>query len=325
MNTSAQLLDIFNGYLQNQSIVREPQGLYKPIDYVLSAGGKRIRPVLLLMGYNLFQNDVESVLPSALGVEVYHNYTLLHDDIMDNADVRRGRETVHRIWDVNTAILSGDAMLVMAYQYMSQVPPAYLHVVLTVFSQTALEICEGQQYDVEFEKRLDVTESEYIEMIRLKTAVLLAASLKIGALQAGASPVDAELLYDFGISVGLAFQLRDDYLDVYADPNQFGKKIGGDILANKKTYLLIKALELSQKAGSKQQLVDLMSDCAVKPEVKIAEVMKIYDQLEVGKCCEHEIDVCYSKAMEKLKLVSVNDTRKEELISLVKGLMCRDK
>ena len=224
---------------------KEPRELYEPIDYVLSMGGKRIRPALTLMASNLYQDDVQSAINTALGIEVFHNFTLLHDDIMDRADVRRGRPTVHKKWNDNTAILSGDVMQIAAYQLIAKTPAHCLKQVLDLFSQTAAEICEGQQYDVVFENCDIVKADEYLEMIRLKTAVLLGCALKCGALIGGAGEEDAQNLYDFGINIGLAFQLKDDLLDVYGDEATFGKKIGGDILCNKKTYLLIHALKLA--------------------------------------------------------------------------------
>ena len=220
----------------------EPQGLYAPIRYVLSLGGKRIRPVLMLMAYNLYREDVKPCLMPAIGLETYHNFTLLHDDLMDRAEMRRGKACVHRKWNDNTAILSGDNMLVLAFQYMMQCDEAKMPAVMRIFARTAIEIDEGQQYDIDFETRNDVTEAEYIEMIRLKTSVLLACALQIGATLAGASEKDTQALYRFGENLGLAFQLQDDYLDVYGDPKVFGKKIGGDILCDKKTFMLINAL-----------------------------------------------------------------------------------
>lgn len=234
MYTASQLLDKINSHISDIRFTRTPAGLYDPIKYVLSMGGKRIRPVLMLMAYNLYKEDVSSIYDPATAIEVYHNYTLLHDDLMDRADMRRGKTTVHKVWNDNTAILSGDAMLVLAYQYMAASSSEHLKEVMDLFSLTALEICEGQQMDMNFESREDVKEEEYLEMIRLKTAVLLAASLKIGAILGGASPEDAENLYDFGMQIGVAFQLQDDLLDVYGDPAVFGKNIGGDILCNKK-------------------------------------------------------------------------------------------
>src|SRR5574344_397197 len=250
-----QLSQRINQYIKELAFSRKPQGLYNPIEYVLSPGGKRIRPVLMLMAYNLYRDDVEAIFGPATAIEVYHNYTLLHDDLMDRADMRRGKATVHKVWNDNAAILSGDAMLVLAYQYMARVKTDCLKPVMDLFSKTALEICEGQQLDMEFETRHDVTEEEALEMIRLKTSVLLAASLKIGALLGGASSADANALYDFGMHMGVAFQLKDDWLDVYGDPAVFGKKIGGDILCNKKTYMLIQALR-SAKGDQLNELND---------------------------------------------------------------------
>ena len=235
MKTSKEILDIVSRYIDSLPYDRQPLSLYEPIKYVLSAGGKRIRPSFVLMAYDMFRDDVETALPAAAALETYHNYTLLHDDLMDNADVRRGRPTVHKKWDANTAILSGDTMLSLAYLHLAKVEAARLKPALDLFTETALEVSEGQQYDMEFESRNDVAEAEYIEMIRLKTSVLLACALKMGALLAGASEEDMELIYKFGEKVGLAFQLQDDYLDVYGDPAVFGKATGGDITSNKKT------------------------------------------------------------------------------------------
>ena len=245
---ASQLLDKINGYLQQIPYSRPPKGLYDPIEYELALGGKRIRPVLMLMAYNLYKEDVDTILPQAAGLEIYHNHTLLHDDLMDKADMRRNKPTVHKVWDDNTAILSGDAMLILAYRMMAQCASDRLKEVIGIFTETTMEICEGQQWDMEFETRMDVTVDEYIHMIRLKTSVLLAAALKIGACLAGASESDAQKLYDFGVKMGLAFQLQDDWLDVYGNPEVFGKNIGGDILCNKKTYMLITALEKAVRA-----------------------------------------------------------------------------
>ncbi|MFW5531771.1 MAG: polyprenyl synthetase family protein, partial [Segatella copri] len=241
MKTADEILNMVNEFLENLPYDRKPYSLYEPIKYVLSMGGKRIRPTLMLLGYNIFKNDPEKILMNAIALETYHNYTLLHDDLMDNADLRRGHETVHKKWDANTAILSGDSMLVLAYERMAQCDEKHLAKVLKLFTTTALEIGEGQQYDMEFETRNDVKEEEYIEMIRLKTSVLLACALKIGAVLADASEEDAENLYKFGEQIGLAFQLQDDFLDVYGDTKVFGKEIGGDITSNKKTFMLINA------------------------------------------------------------------------------------
>ena len=252
MLTADEILVKINRYLDSLEYNREPKGLYEPVKYVLSMGGKRIRPSLMLMAYNMYKDDPESILSSACAIETYHNYTLLHDDLMDNADMRRGKQTVHVKWNDNTAILSGDSMLVLAYRHFLDSRPDKLKQVLDLFTETALEIGEGQQYDMDFETRTDVTEDEYIEMIRLKTSVLLACSLKIGAILGGAPDEDAYNLYKFGEQMGLAFQLQDDYLDVYGDPSVFGKAVGGDILCNKKTYMLINAFnraDASRRAG----------------------------------------------------------------------------
>ena len=250
MLTADEILTKVNEYIDNLSYDRQPDSLYAPIKYVLSMGGKRIRPVLMLLAYNLFRDDAETILPTACGLETYHNYTLLHDDLMDRAELRRGHQTVHKRWNDNTAILSGDTMLVLAYQRIAQCNPTKLKLVLDLFTETALEIGEGQQYDMDFENRNDVTEDEYIEMIRLKTSVLLACALKTGAILAGAPQKDADTLYKFGEQIGLAFQLQDDFLDVYGDTQVFGKAIGGDIVSNKKTYMLINALN---RATEKQR------------------------------------------------------------------------
>ena len=248
MMTADEILNEVNAFIDNMAYDRKPASLYEPVKYVLSIGGKRIRPVLMLLAYNLFKDDPKSILMQACALETYHNYTLLHDDLMDNADLRRGCPTVHRKWDANTAILSGDSMLVLAFERMAQCPPEKLADVMRLFTVTALEIGEGQQYDMEFEQRDDVTEAEYIEMIRLKTSVLLACALKMGAMLAGASESDADNLYKFGEQIGLAFQLQDDYLDVYGDTKVFGKAIGGDIVSNKKTYMLINAFNCANEA-----------------------------------------------------------------------------
>lgn len=323
MLTSSQLLDKINTHLSELRFTRSPKGLYDPVEYVLSMGGKRIRPVLMLMAYNLYKEDVTRIYGPATGIEVYHNYTLLHDDLMDRADMRRGKTTVHKVWDDNTAILSGDAMLVLAYQFMAECPAQYLKEVMDLFSLTALEICEGQQFDMDFEHRSNVTEGEYIEMIRLKTSVLLAASLKIGAVTAGASPEDANRLYDFGMHLGVAFQLQDDLLDVYGDPAVFGKNIGGDILCNKKTYMLIKALERANQEQLAQLTGWLTADSFVANE-KIEAVTQLYTQLGIRGICENKMREHYTCAMQSLVAVTVTEERKKELKELMKLLMYRE-
>ncbi len=324
MFTTKELLEKVNRYIADWDYSREPKGLYEPIRYVLSLGGKRIRPVLMLMAYNLYKEEVDSVLPVAVGLETYHNYTLLHDDLMDKADMRRNKPTVHKVWNENTAILSGDTMLVLAYQQMCRIDnPVLLKKVLDIFTEMALEIGEGQQYDMEFETRDDVTEEEYIEMIRLKTSVLLASALKIGALLGGASDKEACLLYNYGVQVGLAFQLQDDYLDVYGDPAVFGKKIGGDILCNKKTYMLINALLLADD-GQRAELKRWIDAREYEPQEKIQAVTALYDQIGIRELCDKKITAYFEKAGECLNALEVDDCRKQMLREFIGSLIHRN-
>ena len=322
MYTSEQILAMVNRTLAELPYDRKPEGLYEPMKYVLSLGGKRIRPVMMLMGYNLYKEDVDSILMPAIGLETYHNYTLLHDDLMDKADVRRGHPTVHRKWNENAAILSGDTMLVMAYRYMAQCAPEYLLQTMELFTETALEIGEGQQYDMEFETRNDVTEVEYIEMIRLKTSVLLACALKLGALLAGAPASDAEALYEFGEQIGLAFQLQDDYLDVYGDFEVFGKRIGGDILCNKKTYMLINALSLAN-ASQRHELESWLAATDYEEEEKIKGVTRLYDEMGIPSLAQQKIQYYYALAQESLSRVSLPDDRKALLWQYAQTMLNR--
>jgi geranylgeranyl diphosphate synthase type II len=310
--TASQLLDKVNDYLKNMPYARPPQGLYEPIAYELSLGGKRIRPVLMLMAYNLYQDNVDAILSQAAGLETYHNHTLLHDDVMDKADMRRNKPTVHNVWNENTAILSGDAMLILAYRLMADCPKDKLADVLRVFTETTMEICEGQQWDMEFETRMDVKVEEYIEMIRLKTSVLLAAALKIGAMLGGASDEDAQKLYDFGVKIGLAFQLQDDWLDVYGDPKVFGKNIGGDILCNKKTYMLITALE---EANEEQRaaLEGWLTAHDYVPAEKIAAVTALYNEIGVGKRCQEKAEALNAEGFGILDSINLPEERKAVL------------
>lgn len=317
-----ELLVKVNDFLDNLKYDRKPSGLYDPVKYVLSMGGKRIRPVLMLLSYGLFKDDVESVLMPACALETYHNYTLLHDDLMDNADMRRGHETVHRKWDANTAILSGDSMLVLAYERMAKCNPVYLSDVLHTFTETALEIGEGQQYDMEFETRNDVTEDEYIEMIRLKTSVLLACAQKIGAILAGASKQDQDNLYKFGEQIGLAFQLQDDYLDVYGDPKVFGKKVGGDIICNKKTYMLINAYNRAD-AEQRRELQHWMEAGTFNSDEKVAAVTAIYNKVGVDKLAIEKIAYYFEESKKYLDAVQVSDERKAELRLYAQKMMHR--
>ena len=323
MYTSEELLNSVNKYLSQMQYVREPKSLYEPIKYVLSLGGKRIRPILMMLAYNLFKDDPESILPIACAIETYHNYTLLHDDLMDNADLRRGHETVHKKWDANTAILSGESMLVLAYQRIAQCPPEKLQSIIDLFTETALEIGEGQQYDMDFENRTDVTEEEYLEMIRLKTSVLLACSMKIGAILADASNEDAENIYKFGEKIGLAFQLQDDYLDVYGDTNVFGKAIGGDIISNKKTYMLINACN---RANEKQyeELTRWITLTSFDAEEKVKQVTRLYNEIGINKLAQQKIASYFEESEKYLDESHVDDNRKTELRKYAAEMMKRE-
>lgn len=323
MRTSDELLKMVNDYIEDATITRQPTSLYDPIKYVLSIGGKRIRPVLLLLTYNMYRDDIERVMPTAVGLETYHNYTLLHDDLMDKADMRRGMPTVHRKWDDNTAILSGDSMLVVAFQRVAQCPAENLQDILSLFTMTALEIGEGQQYDMDFENRMDVTEDEYIEMIRLKTSVLLACAVKMGAIMAGASDEDAKNLYDFGEKLGLAFQLQDDLLDVYGDPKVFGKAIGGDITSNKKTYMLINAI-LRANNEQREELIKWITTDNFDKEEKIKAVTKLYNKIGIRQLCEKKINDYFAEALTYLEKVNVPEEKKTALQRFTDQMMHRE-
>ena len=301
---------------------RKPFTLYEPIKYVLSLGGKRVRPVLTLLAYNLYKDDPERIMTQAIGLETYHNFTLLHDDLMDNADMRRGHETVHKKWNANQAILSGDTMLLQAFERIEDCDVAYVKNVFQTFLITTYEIGEGQQLDVEFETRNDVTEDEYIEMIRLKTSVLLACAVKIGAILAGASKEDQENLYKFGEQIGLAFQLQDDLLDVYGDPKVFGKNIGGDITSNKKTYMLINAYNRASDA-QRQELMKWINAKEFNRNEKVAAVTKLYDEIGIRQLCEQKMEECYQLALKYLAKVNVPEERKAELKIYAADMMKR--
>lgn len=322
MKTADEILSMVNEFLANLPYERKPKSLYEPIRYVLSMGGKRIRPTLMLLGYNLFKDNPEKILMNAVALETYHNYTLLHDDLMDNADLRRGHETVHKKWDANTAILSGDSMLVLAYERMAQCDEKHLAKVLKLFTTTALEIGEGQQFDMEFENRNDVKEEEYIEMIRLKTSVLLACALKMGAILADASDEDAENLYKFGEQIGLAFQLQDDYLDVYGDTKVFGKEIGGDITSNKKTYMLINAFNLANdtQRAELQKWVDAKDFDRAE---KVAAVTRLYNEIGIDKLAQDKIAYYFEQSKKYLDAVNLPAERKEELAKYAQKMMKR--
>jgi geranylgeranyl diphosphate synthase, type II len=318
-----ELLNTISTEIEKMELGTNPPELYQPIRYALDTGGKRFRPVLVLASYNLFYDDVEKAISPALAIEVFHNFTLLHDDIMDKADLRRNRPTVHKKWNENVAILSGDAMLIKAYELILKSPQASLPEIFGLFNKTAMQVCEGQQLDMNFEKRFNVSENEYIEMIKLKTSVLVAASLKMGALCAGANESNANLLYDFGLKLGLAFQLQDDYLDVYGDPLKFGKKPGGDIVANKKTYLLVKSLELA-KGETKEKLRILLSDCEIEENTKIDSVIEVYNQLNIKNMVKRKMEEYYNQAIDALNSVEVNQAKKTFLIEFADKLMIRE-
>ncbi len=325
MYSITQLQEIVNSELQKRSHKLKkltPANLYCPIDYSLEMGGKRLRPVLLLLSYNIFSDSVQEAIPAAIAIEVFHNFTLLHDDIMDKAEMRRNRPTVHKKFSENSAILSGDAMAFISYQYLLECKSVRLTEVLDLFTKTAIEVCEGQQLDMEFETMENVSENDYLEMIRLKTAVLLACGLKSGALLANATSTVANQLYEFGINLGMAFQLQDDLLDSFGDQQTFGKKIGGDILANKKTYLSINAL---QNAGSEQkrELISWMNNGEFKPEQKISAMLKIYDQLDIRQLTEQKIDGYFQKCRTVFQLIAADEVRKKQLLEVSNNMLNR--
>ncbi|MDR2816510.1 MAG: polyprenyl synthetase family protein [Proteiniphilum sp.] len=301
----------------------QPQTLFIPAKYMLSLGGKRLRPLLTLMAADLFGKNADKALDAALAVEIFHNFSLVHDDLMDNADLRRGYPTVHKKWSDSSAILSGDALVIEAYKYIAKAPVNVLPDILELFSTTAMAICKGQQYDMDFEQRLDVTEEEYIEMIRLKTAALIGCALKIGAVIAGAPAGDADSLYEFGVNIGLAFQLKDDLLDVYGDPETFGKKIGGDILCNKKTFLLIRSLK-NTNSTQRKELDKWLTITEYDPDAKIKFVKNIYDELNLKFVVEKLIEKYYLASLDCLSSINVPDNRKRDLIALSENLMYRE-
>lgn len=322
MKTADEILKMVNEFLDHLSYDRKPESLYEPIKYVLSMGGKRIRPTLMLLAYNLYKENPEDILMNACALETYHNYTLLHDDLMDNADMRRGHLTVHKKWNDNTAILSGDSMLVLAFQRMMQCDTKHLKDILDLFTVTALEIGEGQQYDMEFETRNDVKEEEYIEMIRLKTSVLLACALKIGAILADASAEDADNLYKFGEQIGLAFQLQDDYLDVYGDSKVFGKEIGGDITSNKKTYMLINAFNKANDV-QREELTRWVSARDFDRNEKVDAVTRLYNEIGIDQLAQDKIAYYFEQSKKYLDAVNVPEEKKEELRKYAQKMMKR--
>ena len=322
MHSVSVYQSFFVTYLENQIILKEPRNLYDPIQYILSLGGKRMRPVLTLMSAEIFEVSYEKALPAAMAVEVFHNFSLVHDDIMDAAPLRRGNVTVHEKWDTNTGILSGDAMLILAYQYFEKYEPKIFRKLAKLFSKTALEVCEGQQWDVDFETRTDVTIPEYLKMIEFKTAVLVAAAMKMGAIIAKTSKTNAKLIYEFGLNLGMAFQLQDDYLDAFGDPATFGKQVGGDIIENKKTFLFLKAMEFSN-ATLQARLLYLFTEYTDNVEAKIEEVKQIFNESGASQATQDAIKEFTQNAFDTLDKMNIDADKKALLQSFGENLMQR--
>jgi geranylgeranyl diphosphate synthase type II len=308
--------------IQRQKFGKQPSSLYEPIRYLMGLGGKRLRPMLTMLSYSLYKQDPKSIVAFAVAAEAFHNFTLMHDDIMDKAPIRRGKPTVHKKWNVNTAILSGDVMLVKVYGMFLKLDPAKLKSVLEVFNKCAAEVCEGQQWDMEFETTENVTEAQYLQMIKLKTAVLLGFSLELGAILADASESDREGLREFGINIGLGFQLKDDLLDAYADPDKFGKQVGGDIIANKKTYLLIKALEKTT-GKSRKELVRWTSGSRFNKKEKVAAVKAIFDSVKISQAAEKKINYYFGKGFKNLEQLNCVSDKKQILRTFTEALIER--
>ncbi len=318
-----QYTSLFIEYLNEKIVAREPKNLYEPIDYILQLGGKRLRPVLTLMATSVFDADYKKALDAALAVEVFHNFSLVHDDIMDDAPLRRGQETVHEKWDINTGILSGDAMLINAYQLFENYEGETFRKLAKLFSKTAIEVCEGQQYDIDFESRDDVTLPEYLKMIEYKTAVLVGAALKMGAIVAETSDSNAERIYEFGRDLGIAFQLQDDYLDAFGDPETFGKQVGGDIIENKKTFLYLTALEELDPAQS-MQLRHLFSVNPQDPSEKIDTVKQLFLESGAAAKIQEQIAAYTQRALGVLDSMEINEAGKKELSAFANALMRRN-
>jgi len=323
MFTLENLQQIIKDNIEKLNFDQQPVELYDPINYILDLGGKRLRPALCLLACDMFDGVIQQALNPALGIEIFHNFTLLHDDIMDEAPIRRGQQTVHLKWNPNVAILSGDTMMALAYEYVMKAPNDTIQAVFSIFNQTAIEVCEGQQYDMNFEVQEKVSISDYLNMIRLKTAVLLAGSLKVGALIGNANTKDAENLYQFGENLGIAFQLKDDLLDAFSDEEKFGKKTGGDIVSNKKTYLYLKAFELADDK-TKESLTNYFNEDFADPVQKIEGVKKIFRKLKVDLATNKEIDNYYQQALGYLDKVNVSQEKKSELFKFADQLKQRD-
>lgn len=326
MYTIEELQTCISGEINNEIFRlkgKKPANLYEPIAYALSMGGKRLRPVMVALSYNLFLDNIERAFPAAMAIEVFHNFTLLHDDIMDRAEMRRSQLSVYRKYTENIAILSGDAMSIMACSYMLKGSYEALGPMMQLFSETALEVCEGQQFDMDFESRMDVSIQEYLNMIRLKTAVLLACSLKLGALAANAPAQTSDLIYVFGLNLGIAFQLQDDLLDVFAVQDKFGKKIGGDIISNKKTFLLLKALEIAEN-GTKKSLQEWINKKEFNGDEKIEAITNIYKDLNIKTITKSFINEFYQSALNVLEEINIASAKKTELLRLAALIMQRD-
>ncbi len=324
MKTIAEYQELISNQIDILEDNRSQLALYDPVSYILSIGGKRLRPVLTLIGTDLFDGNLEDSYKSALGIEMFHNFTLLHDDIMDDAPLRRGKETVHEKWNINSAILSGDVMFVQAFVMVTSCKTEYLRSVLDLFNVTAIEVCEGQHLDMEFETREDVTIPEYIEMIKLKTSVLVGCALKLGAILADATEAEANLIYDFGLNLGIAFQIQDDILDVFGDAALFGKQVGGDILANKKTYLLLKALENANET-QEEELNSWMNVTDYQAEQKVEAVTAIFNDLKVKEQAESVMWSYYDKSIEALNKIGLPKDKYDYLLNFSKSLMVRTK
>ncbi|MBT8324026.1 MAG: polyprenyl synthetase family protein [Winogradskyella sp.] len=318
-----QYQEVFINYLKAYNLDKEPSNLYKPVNYILNLGGKRLRPVLTLMASDIFDGKVNTALNAALAVEVFHNFTLIHDDIMDDAPLRRGKATVHEKWDINTGILSGDAMLILAYQLFEHYPPETYKALMTVFSQTALEVCEGQQYDIDFETRNDVTIPEYLKMIEYKTAVLVAAAMKMGAIVAKASKAEQEAIYKFGKYLGIAFQLQDDYLDAFGNPETFGKQVGGDIIENKKTFLYLKTLELGND-DDRRKLIEFTNSTSLNEPEKVTQVKLLFEKTNAATTTKKEIERYTAKAFDALNALNISEKKKDILRAFGQQLMNRN-
>ncbi len=313
----------FDNYLQEYLKFKEPQNLYHPIEYILKLGGKRLRPTLTLLTTDIFGGDYNNSLNAALAIELFHNFSLIHDDIMDDAPLRRGHQTVHEKWDLNTGILSGDAMLILAYQLFENYEPHTFRKLAQLFSKTALEVCEGQQYDIDFETRDDVVLTEYLKMIEFKTAVLIASAMKMGAIIAGASQSDQNKIYEFGKNLGIAFQIQDDYLDAFGDPETFGKQVGGDIIENKKTFLYLRAMAFSD-SDEMQQLEHLYSIYPEDTETKVNTVREIFESTGSADATRMEIEIYTIKAFSVLSTLNISDDKKALLKQFGEELMNRN-